>query len=300
VLVVAWPCGLFDDLLLDRDGCSKEGQRKGELSMRLGSVSVDTLLQGYRLDTNHGAVAFCAVNLLEGSDEAGVLRRIVVDTGHTGLRPSLQAALAERGLTCSDIDVLVCTHAHWDHIENLDLFDRAEILLHKNERRYARRPHRNDFGCPAWIDAVLERYGDRIREVEEGVRPIPGVEVVDAPGHSAGTIALSARTDEGIAVIAGDSVQNSTVAVERRNALVFWDNALASRTIDKLVKIADVIYPGHDQAFRLDSRGNVEYLQQLELTLVNARADQPGLSFDPGTEFKQVIMAGIEEQRLTD
>jgi glyoxylase-like metal-dependent hydrolase (beta-lactamase superfamily II) len=259
---------------------------------------VDTLLQGYRLDTNQGAVAFCAVNLLEARDETGVVRRVVVDTGHTGRRGRLEAELAKRGLSCSDIDMVVCTHAHWDHIENLDIFDRAEILLHKNERRYITRPHRNDTGCPDWIEAVFDRYRDRLREVEEGDRVLPGLEIVDAPGHSAGTIAVTADTDEGIAVITGDSIQNSTVAMERRNALVFWDDAMASRTIDKLVTIADVIYPGHDQAFRIDAHNKVEYVQEFELTLVNASADDPGLSFDPGTKFQPVIMPGIEEQRL--
>jgi N-acyl homoserine lactone hydrolase len=265
-----------------------------------GQVRVDTLLQGYRLGTNQGAVAFCAVNLLEATDEAGVVRRVVVDTGHTGRRGPLKSELARRGLSCSDIDIVVCTHAHWDHMENLDLFDRAEILLHKNERRYIARPHKNDIACPGWIDAVFDRYRDRLREVEEGDRLLPGMDIVNAPGHSAGTIAVTAKTDQGTAVITGDSIQNSTVAIERRNALVFWDDVLASRSIDKLVTIADVIYPGHDQAFRIDSQNKVEYVQQFQLTLLNARADDPGLSFDPGTTFQPIIMPGIEDQRFPD
>jgi N-acyl homoserine lactone hydrolase len=262
------------------------------------SVKVETLLQGYRLSTDQGDVAFCGVNLIEGTDEAGELRRILVDTGHTGRRRPLERELAERGLTTSDIDIVVCTHAHWDHIENLNIFDQAQIVLHKNERRYITQPHKNDFACPNWIDSIFERYQDRLREVEEGVRLIPGVEIVDAPGHSAGTIAVTASTADGMAVIAGDAIQNSTVAVERRNALVFWSDALATRTIDKLVKISDVIYPGHDQAFRIDADNNVEYVQEFQLTLRNISADQPGLSFDSNLELKQVIMAGIEQQHL--
>lgn len=264
------------------------------------TVKVDTLLQGYRLDSNQGAIAFCSVVLLEAPDAAGALRRVIVDTGHTGRRGPLEAALARRGLGRGDIDIVVCTHAHWDHIENLDLFDRAQVMLHKNERRYIKHPHRNDTGCPGWVDAVFERYGDRIREVEEGVEILPGIEVVDAPGHSAGTIAITARTDSGLAVVAGDSVQNSTVAVQGRNALVFWDEALAARTVDKLVAIADVIYPGHDQAFRIGPGRKVEYVERFELTLVHATPGDPGLSFDPGTEFRPVVMAGIEEQRFWD
>jgi glyoxylase-like metal-dependent hydrolase (beta-lactamase superfamily II) len=262
------------------------------------SVRVDTVLQGYRFGTDHGAPAFCGVNLIEGEDSTGRLTRILVDTGHTGLRPTLTRELARRGLTATDIDMVVCTHAHWDHIENLDVFERAQIVLHRNERRYVKNPHRNDHACPPWIDAIFERYQDRIREVEEGVRLLAGVEIVDAPGHSAGTIAVTAATAEGTAVIAGDAIQNSFVAVERKNALVFWSDAQATRTVEKLVSLADVIYPGHDQAFRIDGSNHVEYVQQLQLRLIGLRGDEPGLSFDPDQGFRQVIMAGIEEQRL--
>jgi N-acyl homoserine lactone hydrolase len=263
------------------------------------TVRVDTLLQGYRLGSDQGDIAFCGVNMVEGLDEHGTPTRVVVDTGHTGRRMALRAALGARGLSTADIDVVVCTHAHWDHMENLDVFERARIVLHRDERRYARRPHRNDYGCPRWTDAVLELFGDRIWEVEEGVAVIPGVEIVEAPGHSAGSIAIAAATAEGTAVIAGDSIQNSTVALERRNALVFWDEALAAASVDKLVTIADVIYPGHDQAFRLDG-DHVEYLAELGLTLRGVRPGLPGLSFETPASFEPWVMPGIEEQRLPD
>ena len=259
-------------------------------------VKVETLLEGHRLDTNQGSVAFCSVNLVEVEDGDGVVKRALVDTGHTGRRVPLQRALARRGLSCADVDVLVCTHAHWDHIENLDLFERARIVLHRDERRYLKRPHRNDFACPAWVDAVFDRFGSRIDEVEEGTEVLPGVKVIEAPGHSAGTIALAARTDQGTAVLTGDSVQNSTVAIEGRNALVFWDEALAARTIAKLTSIADVIYPGHDRPFRLIKGGGVEYLRPFQLTLLNVAPGEPGLEFDDRPPFSPVVMEGIEDQ----
>lgn len=268
--------------------------------MQTPQVRVDTLLQGYRLGTNHGEPAFCGVNLVEGLDHSGVLRRIVVDTGHTGLRRTLLAALRSRGLVESDVDVVVCTHAHWDHIENLDVFPRAEIVVHRNERRYVKQPHPNDFACPRWIDLIFEHFDRRIHEVEEGEVLLPGVEIVDAPGHSAGTIAVTARTSDGLAVISGDSIQNSTVAVERRNALVFWDEAMANRTVEKLVTLADVIYPGHDQAFRIDANNRVEYVQQLELTLSGVSPDHPGLSFDPSPVLAPYVMPGIDEPPFLD
>ncbi len=263
-------------------------------------VTVETVLQGYMLETDTGTIGFCSVMLVTAPDELGVMRRMIVDTGHSGRRPALEGELARRGLSCSDIDLVVCTHAHWDHVESLHIFPRARIVLHKNERRYIKRPHRNDSACPPWIDSIFERLGDKIWEVEEGVRILPGVEIVDAPGHSAGTMAIAAKTAQGLAVMAGDAIQSSAVARERRNSLVFWNDALATQTIEKLVTIADIIYPGHDQAFRIDGANKVEYVERFSFTLVNARPDMPGFKFEPGTGFHSAIMPGIEEQSLAD
>ena len=258
----------------------------------------DILLDGYRLGSDQGSIAFCSITLVEGSDENGTLKRILVDTGHTGRRPELDAMLLQRGLTRDSINVVVCTHAHWDHVENIDMFPRAAIVLHTDERRYASSPHRNDFACPEWIDAVLTRYEDRVRTVDEGTSLLPGVEVVTAPGHSAGTIAVTVAGDDGVTVIAGDSIQNATVAREGRNALVFWDDDLAARSIAKLLAIGDIIYPGHDLPFRLTAGGQPEYLREMNLVLTGIEPGQRGLSFLPDSGLRQTIMPGIGEQRL--
>jgi N-acyl homoserine lactone hydrolase len=268
--------------------------------VKLSSPIVETVLDGYRLGTDQGSIAFCSITLVEGLDDQGVLKRILVDTGHTGRRPALDAALRQRGLTRDSIDTIVCTHAHWDHIENLDMFSRAEIVMHPDERQYARRPHRNDFAAPDWIDAVIARYEHRVRTVEEGTALLPGVEIVAAPGHSAGTIAVAVATSDGIAVITGDSIQNATVAREGRNALVFWNNEQATKSISKLLAIGDIIYPGHDLPFRLRAGEEPEYLHDMKLTLTGVEAGQPGLVLQPDQEVRQTIMPGIEEQRLPD
>jgi N-acyl homoserine lactone hydrolase len=267
--------------------------------VRLTTPSVETILEGYRLGTDQGDIAFCSVNLVQGIDEQGSLKRILIDTGHVGRRTALDQSLRQRGLTRDSIDVLFLTHAHWDHIENLDMFPQAEVVMHPDERRYIRRPHHNDTGCPQWTEAVVSRYEDQVRVVEEGTRLLPGVEVVAAPGHSAGTIALAVATTDGIAIIAGDSIQNSTVARERRNALVFWNEQQANQSVDKLLAIGDIIYPGHDLPFRMNPDGTAEYLHDFELTITGVTAGQPGLTLAE-REFAPQIMAGIAEQRLPD
>jgi N-acyl homoserine lactone hydrolase len=256
--------------------------------------TVTTLLTGYSLGSDQGSFAFCGVNLVEGRDAAGRVRRIVVDTGHAGRHLVLREALRKRDLLPSDIDVVVLTHAHWDHVQNVDLFDRAVLVVHPRELRYIKTPHRNDHATPRWTRAVLEQYD--IQEATDGTELLPGVAIIEAPGHSAGTIAVTVTTDNGTAVISGDAIQDSEVARRRRNALVFWNEEQANCSVSRLVDLADVIYPGHDRAFRLSSSGAIEYMEEFSFRLLQASPSMQGFRFGGIADFRPNIMEGIDEQ----
>lgn len=239
--------------------------------------TIDTLLHGLHVETDQGDIAFCGVNLIEVPDESGGLTRIVVDTGHFGRGVALRRELAARGLTASDVDVLLLTHAHWDHVQCIQYFDRAVIYAHPEELNYISNPHPGDHATPAWTKAMLDRYD--IRHVREGDELAPGVGVVEVPGHSAGTVAAAVSTADGLAVVTGDSIQNALVAQQRRNALVFWDEEIANRSVGRLVDMSDAIYPGHDQPFRITADNQVEYLADFSVGFTGTTRDNPGLSF---------------------
>lgn len=248
---------------------------------------VETVLQGSLLGSNQGGIAFCAVTLVEGTDAAGQPRRILVDTGSSGRVGALGDALARRGLSPADIDAVVFTHAHWDHIQILDPFAHAPFHMHPAELDYIKNPHAGDHATPRWTKAVLDRYD--VREVTGGTELMSGVSIVEAPGHSAGTIAVAVETDSGIAVVTGDSIQSAEVARQGRNALVFWNEEQANRSVRRLVELADVIHPGHDLSFRISASGAVEYTDQLDLTITGIAAGTPGLSLLPPSPFQPTI-----------
>jgi glyoxylase-like metal-dependent hydrolase (beta-lactamase superfamily II) len=251
---------------------------------------IDILMEGYSIGTDVGIIGFCSVLLVEGE------KRVLFDSAHVGRRTYLQAQLAARGLTPADIDLQVLSHAHWDHIQNCDVFDSAPMLVHPAERRYAGRPHRNDWATPRWTGAVLETMD--LVEAGEGYEVMSGCRVIDLAGHSPGSIGLEVETDEGLCIITGDAIHNARVALSGRNPLVFWNAAQADAAVRRCVDSGALIYPGHDRPFRIKD-GSVQYKTDLRLNLSGVSPDMPGVGFVQPPAVPTVwVMPGIEEQRL--
>ena len=253
------------------------------------------MLEGSSLGSGHGSFAFCGVVLVEAVARDGQRRRIVVDTGHVGTRRRLLTALEEAGLTPADVNVVTLTHAHWDHSQNVDVFPGAEIVIGAAELAYIERPHARDFATPAWTKYL---FADRrVRSVRDGDELLPGVTVVAAGGHSAGSIAVAVGQPEGIALITGDALPDAEAARRRQPRLVFWDLRQAVASAARLVDLADVVYPGHDRPFRV-ADGQTEYWAPFSFTLTGAAPGDPGLRTEPAEPFAgpQVLTPPSHEQ----
>jgi glyoxylase-like metal-dependent hydrolase (beta-lactamase superfamily II) len=52
-------------------------------------------------------------------------KNVIIDTGGPWNKAKIPAWLAEQGLTPRQIDFVVCTHGHSDHVGNINLFPSA-------------------------------------------------------------------------------------------------------------------------------------------------------------------------------
>lgn len=125
------------------------------------------------------------------------------------------AALARVGLTVEDIDVIIPTHAHWDHMGSLRLFPNAVVYLQRAEwdgwRELLKRPdtYRALLSAvdPDDIEvlAELDSSGRLVALDGEAQNVVPGLHIwTDLNGHShASQIVLlenADRTDNFIAI----------------------------------------------------------------------------------------------------
>ena len=148
--------------------------------------------------------------------------------------------------------------------------------------RAVERPRARDFATPAWTKYLFADC--RVRSVRDGDELLPGVAVVAASGHSAGSIAVAVERADGVALITGDAVPDAEAARRRQTRLVFWDLDQAEASAARLVDLADVVYPGHDRPFRV-ADGQTEYLSAFSFTLTGVARDDPGLHAEPAGPF---------------
>lgn len=103
----------------------------------------------------------------------------------------LNQTLKERLEQIEDLQAIVLTHTHWDHIDGigevLEMFPKSEIYCHSREFEMLQDPSKNfssmqGNGVSYEADSALESFDLTIRGQE--------IKVLETPGHSPGGISL--------------------------------------------------------------------------------------------------------------
>jgi glyoxylase-like metal-dependent hydrolase (beta-lactamase superfamily II) len=213
---------------------------------------VRTVLRGRSVTSTEGSVGFCAVYLVTTPDA-----RILFDTGHVGRRRGLLRALTDLELTPADIDVVVLSHAHWDHVQNADLF--TTVLIHADEPAYAESPGDDDLVTPSWTANLLRHIG--VRTVGDREPVAAGVHTLHLPGHTAGSMGLVVEAPDGRHVLTGDAVSSAAALHRGQSSIVHHDADQARASVELVATLADVVWPGHDRPFAIRDRKPGEYLE---------------------------------------
>ena len=96
-------------------------------------MQIDLLFQGFPGRMTRGYMSWSSVVYLEHLG-----KKFLFDTGGVVERPELQRRLQERGTGCEEIDFVVLSHFHHDHVYNIDYFKKARFLLHEKERDWVK------------------------------------------------------------------------------------------------------------------------------------------------------------------
>jgi N-acyl homoserine lactone hydrolase len=153
-------------------------------------------------------------------------RLIVVDTSTPYMRPAIKTAFKQIGVFPKDVDTVVLTHSHSDHIGNLDMFQNAKVLIRAEEAG-------NIEGAEA---------------VSSDMTIAKGVRLVHTPGHTKGSMSVFADGDLKYAVV-GDAIPLKDNVKKMVPPGVNHDADLAMKSIKTIIEYADMVIPGHDSPF---------------------------------------------------
>ena len=120
--------------------------------------------------------------------------------------------------------------------------------------------------------------------------------MIHTPGHSPGSVCIVVDTDEGRCVLTEDVLLFAGQALTRTHPVVFWNQEQAIKSLGRVLDEADIIYPGHDQPFRV-VKGKIEYMEPMKLTITGVSVEEQGLLFGKAAQ-SIYIMPGIEEQTV--
>lgn len=200
----------------------------------------------------------------------------LVDTGYPGDRERLFRSLELIGRRLSNVDVVVLSHGHPDHLgsaEHLRSAYDVPVLAHEDEVPNAsgariEQVSERTLLRQAWRPTVLRwsldilRLGatrvERVSELRgfgEETLEVPGRPVaVHTPGHTSGHCSLH-LPNRGV-LLAGDAMMTEhavgrDAGPQLLPAFFNTDTGLARQSLERLRPlVADVVVPGHGPAFR--------------------------------------------------
>src|ERR1700737_1386680 len=181
--------------------------------------------------------------------------------------------LAAAGYAPGDIDMILFTHAHFDHLwgisdhENASLlFPSAEFVASEAEVAFWSAPEWANKVSPALkplvTQANLKLASPRLRLIKAAAEVVPGVTTFDTAGHTPGHISVHISSGSEEMLLTGDVVVNSAVSflhpewpfgfdmdvpLATKARMAFLDRAAADKT---LVGSYHLPFPGFGHVVR--------------------------------------------------
>jgi glyoxylase-like metal-dependent hydrolase (beta-lactamase superfamily II) len=166
------------------------------------------------------------------------------------LRTPFLADLAGAGVNVEDVDYVMCTHLHWDHVgwntrlENgrwVPTFPNARYVMARREFDHWQGAHREGEDTPhrrAFEDSVLPvvRTGQSVL-VGDDYAFEDGLWFESAPGHTPGNVVIHARSGDSHAVFLGDVIHHQFQLMKPEwSTLACSDPELSKKTRMRLVE----------------------------------------------------------------
>ena len=209
-------------------------------------MRLEIIYQGFPGKMASGYMGWSTVVFFESGG-----KKVLWDTGGPGKRNDIRNRLGALKVQPDEIEMLIISHFHDDHVFNFDLFPKAELLMHRKEAEWV-ESGTYDWPQPTFLYSIIQKSG-RLSLISRDEEILPGVQSIHLPGHTPGCMGLILSGDDmPTTVLTGDAVKN-IVELATGKAAMSLDPKATMNSISKVRTIAKIVLPGHDRKLEIQA-----------------------------------------------
>ena len=179
---------------------------------------------------------------------------VLIDIDHPAKNPDdIVNSLASIGLKPEQIDVIILTHLHPDHIGHKDIFPNAHFIFHRDERLSFYFKENRTFELESSV--IWKIMENRLPEVIDYKPEFKELNnnlfIKHCPGHTKGSLVVFANIDNLVHAFVGGTFLNQDYYNRWEPPGMSWEKERIYEHMSFIKENADVIIPGHGEPFRI-------------------------------------------------
>jgi N-acyl homoserine lactone hydrolase len=206
---------------------------------------IETPHGNYLIDTGETSY-FYELDHFKNKSENYVNRKIL--KVNTNKDQNIDNQLKKIGLSTNEIDAVILTHLHYDHVDGIRFFEKSEFFIPKTDWE---KPYGAPLSIfPKWFKGHFDNFEKNEVPFLKSYDFSKEIKIISTPGHTLGHQSVLLQVEDFHILFAGDMTFTEQQLLENKFGGIHFDLKTSRKTIENVLnfgKTVNLIFlPSHD------------------------------------------------------